>query len=99
PNRVLLPERPARVPALVSSLSIPPVQVLLLNSEHYEQNQATYQGNTMKRIVLIIFIIVALLSSMLVVALYVPTSLPAHSDFSALYNTDLALVHRVPIYD
>jgi hypothetical protein len=29
----------------------------------------------------------------------VPTSLPAHSDFSALYNTDLALVHRVPIYD
>jgi hypothetical protein len=36
---------------------------------------------------------------MLAVALYVPTSLPAHSDFSALYNTDLALVHRVPIYD
>src|SRR5215207_7690351 len=34
-----------------------------------------------------------------VVALYVPTSLPAHSDFSAIYNTDLALVHRVPIYD
>ena len=35
---------------------------------------------------------------MLSVALYVPTSLPAHSDFSALYNTDLALVNRVPIY-
>jgi hypothetical protein len=33
------------------------------------------------------------------VALYVPNSLPAHSDFSAIYNTDLALVHRVPIYD
>lgn len=33
------------------------------------------------------------------VALYIPTSLPAHSDFSALYNTDLALVHRIPIYD
>jgi len=34
-----------------------------------------------------------------VIALTVPTSLPAHSDFSAIYNTDLALVHRVPIYD
>src|SRR5690349_20198566 len=33
------------------------------------------------------------------VALYVPNSLPAHSDFSAIYNTDLALVHRVPVYD
>jgi hypothetical protein len=36
---------------------------------------------------------------MLAIALYVPSSLPTHSDFSALYNTDLALVHRVPIYD
>ncbi|HET6822977.1 MAG TPA: hypothetical protein VFH34_10025, partial [Anaerolineales bacterium] len=36
---------------------------------------------------------------MLAVALYIPNSLPAHSDFSALYNTDLALVNRVPIYD
>ncbi len=36
---------------------------------------------------------------MLVVALYVPNSLPVHSDFSAIYNTDLALVNRVPIYD
>lgn len=36
---------------------------------------------------------------MIAIALYVPNSLPAHSDFSALYNTDLALVHRVPIYD
>ncbi len=36
---------------------------------------------------------------LIVIALYVPTSLPAHSDFSAIYNTDLALVHRVPIYD
>jgi hypothetical protein len=33
------------------------------------------------------------------IALYVPSSLPANTDFSALYNTDLALVHRVPIYD
>ncbi len=37
--------------------------------------------------------------AMVLIALYVPHSLPAHSDFSALYNTDLALVHRVPIYD
>jgi hypothetical protein len=35
----------------------------------------------------------------LVIALYVPTSLPANTDFSALYNTDLALVNGVPIYD
>jgi hypothetical protein len=34
-----------------------------------------------------------------IIALTVPTSLPTYSDFSALYNTDLALVHRVPIYD
>ena len=33
------------------------------------------------------------------IALTVPTSLPTNSDFSAIYNTDLALVHRVPIYD
>ena len=36
---------------------------------------------------------------MFVVAIYVPTSLPTNTDFSALYNTDLALVNRVPIYD
>ena len=48
---------------------------------------------------------ILLLSSLLlaiilpVIALTVPTSLPAYSDFSALYNTTLALVHRVPIYD
>ena len=36
---------------------------------------------------------------MLAVALYVPNSLPVHSDFSAIYNTDLALVNGVPIYD
>lgn len=34
-----------------------------------------------------------------VIALTIPSSLPANTDFSALYNTDLALVHRVPIYD
>jgi hypothetical protein len=36
---------------------------------------------------------------MLAVALYVPNSLPVHSDFSAIYYTDLALVNRIPIYD
>jgi hypothetical protein len=36
---------------------------------------------------------------MLMVALYVPNSLPVNSDFSAIYNTDLALVNRIPIYD
>lgn len=53
----------------------------------------------MKRTLLIILIAVAVASILFAVALYVPTSLPAHSDFSAIYNTDLALVHRVPIYD
>ncbi len=53
----------------------------------------------MKQVVLITLVIIASVSIMLAVAIYVPTSLPAHSDFSALYNTDLALVHRVPIYD
>ena len=36
---------------------------------------------------------------MLAVALYVPNSLPVHSDFSAIYNTDLALMNGIPIYD
>lgn len=36
---------------------------------------------------------------MFAIAIYVPNSLPTHSDFSALYNTDLALVNRIPIYD
>jgi glycosyl transferase family 87 len=35
----------------------------------------------------------------LIIALYVPSSLPVNSDFSAIYNTDLALVNRIPIYD
>src|SRR5215207_9697804 len=37
--------------------------------------------------------------AMVVIAIYARNSLPAYSDFSALYNTDLAIVHRVPIYD
>lgn len=36
---------------------------------------------------------------MLAVALYVPTSLPVNTDFSAIYNTNRALVHGIPIYD
>lgn len=53
----------------------------------------------MNRNLLIILIAIIAASMMLVVALYVPNSLPVHSDFSAIYNTDLALVNRVPIYD
>jgi hypothetical protein len=53
----------------------------------------------MNRTALITFIAIAMAIIMFAVALYVPNSLPAHSDFSAIYNTDLALVHRVPIYD
>jgi hypothetical protein len=49
---------------------------------------------------LLLFLLFAVIAIILVaVALYVPNSLPAHSDFSAIYNTNLALVNRVPIYD
>jgi hypothetical protein len=53
----------------------------------------------MKRNLLFLLSFFLLAMIMFVVALYVPTALPAHSDFSALYNTDLALVNHVPIYD
>jgi hypothetical protein len=53
----------------------------------------------MKRNLLFLLSSFLLVIIMFVIALYIPTSLPAHSDFSALYNTDLALVNRVPIYD
>ncbi len=53
----------------------------------------------MKRNLLFLLSILLFVILLFSVALYVPNSLPAHSDFSAIYNTDLALVHRVPIYD
>ena len=52
-----------------------------------------------KRILLFLMIAIVLISAMAAIAMYVPNSLPAGSDFSALYNTDLALVNGVPIYD
>jgi hypothetical protein len=53
----------------------------------------------MKRNVLILFIAPVLVIAMTGIALYVPNSLPVNSDFSAIYNTDLAIIHRIPIYD
>jgi hypothetical protein len=53
----------------------------------------------MKRTSLIFLLIISIAGMMLIVALYVPNALPAHSDFSAIYNTDVALVHGIPIYD
>ena len=53
----------------------------------------------MKRTLLLFFLIAFIFLLLLAIALYVPSSLPANSDFSAIYNTDLALVHRIPIYD
>jgi len=53
----------------------------------------------MKRNLLIFLLIIVVAGTMLAIALYVPSTLPVHSDFSAIYNTDLALVHRIPIYD
>lgn len=52
----------------------------------------------MKRNLLILLIIFAI-AAMVLIALYIPNSLPVNSDFSAIYNTDLALVHRIPIYN
>ncbi len=52
----------------------------------------------MKRILILLssfFLVIV----MFVIALYVPNALPVNSDFSAIYNTDLALVNRIPIYD
>ena len=53
----------------------------------------------MNRNLLLLWILISIAAGMVVIALFIPNALPAHSDFSALYNTDLALVHRVPIYD
>jgi hypothetical protein len=53
----------------------------------------------MKRNLLIFLLIMITAGFMLAIALYVPNSLPVNSDFSALYNTDLALVHGISIYD
>jgi hypothetical protein len=53
----------------------------------------------MNRILTFLFSLFLTLVIMLAVALYVPNSLPVHSDFSAIYNTDLALVNGIPIYD
>lgn len=52
----------------------------------------------MKRAPLFFLLVIIIAVLMLVIALYIPNSLPAHSDFSAIYNTDLALVNRIPIY-
>ncbi|MGE5377973.1 MAG: glycosyltransferase family 87 protein [Bacteroidota bacterium] len=53
----------------------------------------------MKRTLLSLLMALAIAAVMVLVALYVPNTLPVNSDFSAIYNTDLALVHRIPIYD
>jgi hypothetical protein len=53
----------------------------------------------MKRNLFIFLLLLTIAIVMFAIAIYIPTSLPVNSDFSALYNTDLALVNRVPIYD
>jgi len=53
----------------------------------------------MKRNILLLLSFLFLAIIIVVIALYVPNSLPVNSDFSAIYNTDLALVNRIPIYD
>ena len=53
----------------------------------------------MNRLLIFLISLFLVLVITLAVALYVPNSLPVHSDFSAIYNTDLALVNGIPIYD
>jgi hypothetical protein len=53
----------------------------------------------MKRPFLFLLSSILLLVIMLVVAIYVPNTLPVGSDFSAIYYADLALVNGVHIYD
>ncbi|MDQ3004552.1 MAG: DUF2029 domain-containing protein [Chloroflexota bacterium] len=53
----------------------------------------------MNRPLIFLFSSLLLAVFVLAIALYVPNSLPVHSDFSAIYNTDLALVNGIPIYD
>ena len=53
----------------------------------------------MKRTLFVFLLVMIVTGSMSVIALYIPNSLPVNSDFSALYNTDLALVNNIPIYD
>ena len=53
----------------------------------------------MKRNILLLLSFLFLAIIIVIIALYAPNSLPVNSDFSAIYNTDLALVNRIPIYD
>ncbi len=53
----------------------------------------------MKRSIVLLVVICAVLM-MAGIAIYLPAPwLPTNSDFSAMYNTDLALVNGIPIYD
>src|SRR6266545_8038041 len=94
PNRFLLPARTPRILVLVSPLSIP-----FINLSRFNQSDCNTKRSTMNRNLLFFLLFTAIAIILLAIALYVPNSLPVHSDFSAIYNTDLALVHGIPIYD
>jgi len=53
----------------------------------------------MKKIFLISMGTVIVITFMILVALYIPNAVPADLDFTAVYNSSVALVHRAPIYD
>src|SRR6266511_1682812 len=93
-NGFFLPARTAWIFILVSLVSIPLNKLSRFNQIHCQTNR-----KIMKRNLLFLIAFFLLLVAMFVVALYVPNSLPTNSDFSAIYNTDLALVNHVPIYD
>src|SRR6185369_15724434 len=79
---------------LVSFIPIPLNKLSRFNQIYCQTNR-----KIMKRNLLFLIASFLLLIAMFVIALYVPNSLPTNSDFSAIYNTDLALVNHVPIYD
>src|SRR5918993_3477621 len=93
-NSILFPARASWIFILVSSLSIPHHGISRFNTVH-----CSTKPNVMNRNLLFPLSIFLLIIILPAIALFIPTSLPSHSDFSAIYNTDLALVHRVPIYE
>lgn len=63
------------------------------------QQKDSIKNNAAQNILLIFIAIIVAAGLMLVIALYAPSSLLVHTDFSAIYYADIALVHRIPVYD
>src|SRR5689334_12858484 len=93
-NSVFLSARAVRIFILVSFVPVSHSAFSQVNDDNCESKR-----NRMNRTLLFLLSSLLLIVVTVGIALYVPTALPTNSDFSALYNTDLALVNRIPIYD